>query len=54
VAAVIANRNSDSVFAVSMSVIALATVALVIVSYVKTDGRWGWNAGAKQISGKND
>jgi hypothetical protein len=54
VAATIAYRNSDAVLAGSISVIALATIALVIVSYVKTDGRWGWNAGAGQISGKND
>jgi hypothetical protein len=35
-------------------VAAAATIALVVVAMKKTEGRWGWNAGSKQISGKND
>jgi hypothetical protein len=48
------HMDSGAVLAALMSVIVAATIVLVVVSFKKTDGRWGWNAGAKQISGKNN
>jgi hypothetical protein len=40
--------------AASIATIVVATVVLIAVGVQKTDGAWGWNAGAKQISGKKD
>jgi hypothetical protein len=31
----------------------VATIVLLVVAVKKTEGRWGWNAGARQITGKN-
>lgn len=48
------HKGSLPTFVVSMGIIAIATIALIVVSVKKTDGAWGWNAGAKQDSGKRD
>jgi hypothetical protein len=53
-AAMVAHRGSGLALAISTSIIVAATVALVAVGVKKTAGRWGWNAGAKQISGKSE
>jgi hypothetical protein len=37
-----------------MATLVVATVVMIVVSVQKTDGAWGWNAGAKQIAGKNN
>jgi hypothetical protein len=54
VVAMTVRKESFSTFLSSMATIAVATVVLIVVSVQKTDGTWGWNAGAKQIAGKND
>ena len=54
VAAIVTHRSSPSMMIVPIFVIVAATVALFIVCKKKTDGSWGWNAGARQNSGKND
>jgi hypothetical protein len=46
-------KESLPIFASSIAIIVVATVVMIAVSAQKTDGAWGWNAGAKQISGKN-
>jgi hypothetical protein len=46
--------HSTTIVIPSAMVAAAATVVLVVVAMKKTDGRWGWNAGAKQMSGKNN
>lgn len=48
------HRQSFVEWLTSIAVIAGATVALVLVSVKKTDGAWGWNAGAKKIAGKSE
>jgi hypothetical protein len=54
-AAVIATHaNSKAILLAFGSVIVAATIGLVVIAVKKTDGSWGWNAGAKHISGKND
>jgi hypothetical protein len=47
-------KDSFSAFVSSMAMIVVATVVLVVVSVQKTDGAWGWNAGANQTAGKKD
>jgi hypothetical protein len=37
----------------AIAAVIIATVAMTITVVRKTDGAWGWNAGAKQLSGKN-
>jgi hypothetical protein len=54
VVAMIARKESFSTHVSSMAVIAVATIALIVVSLQKTDGAWGWNAGANQIAGKSE
>jgi hypothetical protein len=54
VVAMLVRKESFSTFAASMAVIAVATVALIAVSLQKTDGAWGWNAGANKIAGKSE
>jgi hypothetical protein len=54
VVAIVTHRASSPVLAASLSVIAVATVALIAIGVKKTDGRWGWNAGRKHISGKTE
>jgi hypothetical protein len=54
VAAMYLRKESFSIFVSSMGTIVVATIVMIVVSVQKTDGTWGWNAGAKQISGKND
>ncbi len=46
-------KESAAVHIASVAAIIVATVAMVLVVVQKTDGPWGWNAGAKQLSGKN-
>ena len=47
-------KGSLPTFVSSMATIFVATVVMIAISVQKTDGAWGWNAGAKQIAGKND
>ena len=54
VAAIATHQSSDQVIVGLVSVIVAATIALVVIGNKKSDGQWGWNAWAKQISGKND
>jgi hypothetical protein len=54
VVAMLVRKESFSTFASSMAVIAVATIALIAVSLQKTDGAWGWNAGANKIAGKSE
>jgi uncharacterized membrane protein len=54
VIAMTVRKESFATFVSSMAMIAVATVVLIIVGVQKTEGAWGWNAGANQISGKND
>jgi hypothetical protein len=54
VAVIATHRSSSAISLTSMSAIVVATIALFVIGIKKTEGRWGWNAGAKQISGKND
>jgi len=49
----IAGRESPAIDVASIATMILATVVLIAVSVQKTDGALGWNAGAKQLSGKN-
>jgi hypothetical protein len=48
------HQGSDSIFVAMIAVMLAATVALFAICKKKTDGSWGWNAGAKPNSGKND
>ena len=50
--AMTARRESPAIDAASATMI-VATVVLIALSVQKTDGALGWNAGAKQLSGKN-
>ena len=54
VGAMIVRKESLSLWLSSLAVIAVATIVLVVVSVQRTDGAWGWNAGAKKIAGKNE
>ena len=49
--AIVTHRDSRLALVTSLSVIAVATVALGVK---KTDGRRGWSAGAKHVSGKSE
>jgi hypothetical protein len=51
---IVTHRGLPSIMIAPISVIVAATVALFVICKKKTDGSWGWNAGARQISGKND
>jgi hypothetical protein len=51
--AVAVHRYSVSIIIACAVIAVVATIALVVVAMKKTEGRWGWNAGARQISGKN-
>jgi hypothetical protein len=48
-----AHRESFSTLVSLVAVSVVATIALIVVSIQKTDGTWGWNAGSKEIAGKN-
>jgi len=54
IAAMYLRRGSFSVFVSSIATIVVATAVMIVISVQKTDGAWGWNAGSKQIAGKND
>jgi hypothetical protein len=54
VVAMYLRKGSLPTFVSSMATISVATVVMIAISVQKTDGAWGWNAGAKQIAGKND
>jgi hypothetical protein len=58
VAVIATHRGSESILMGLLFVIVAATIALVVIGKKKTDGPWGWSAGARktsgQISGKND
>jgi hypothetical protein len=54
VVVMIVRKESFSAFVSSMATIVVATAVMIVVSVQKTDGAWGWNAGANQIAGKND
>ncbi len=54
VVAMTLRKESFSTFMSSMATLVVATVVMIVVSVQKTDGAWGWNAGAKQIAGKNN
>jgi hypothetical protein len=47
-------KESFSTYLSSMAAIMVATIVMIVVSVQKTDGAWGWNAGANQIAGKSD
>jgi glycerol uptake facilitator-like aquaporin len=51
--AMTARRESPAIDAASIATMIVATVVLIAVSVQITDGALGWNAGAKQLSGKN-
>ena len=51
---IVTHRGSLSILVAPIAVIAAATVTLFVVCKKKTDGSWGWNAGIRHISGKND
>jgi hypothetical protein len=57
-AAIVTHRHQLSIVVEFAILAAAATIALFVIAVRKTDGRWGWrwgqNAGANQISGKND
>jgi hypothetical protein len=54
-AVVIATHTSSKAIVLGFgSAIVGATIGLVAIAVKKTDGLWLWNAGARQISGKND
>jgi hypothetical protein len=53
VVAMIARWESPAIDVASIATMIVATVVLIAVSVQKTDGALGWNAGAKQLSGKN-
>jgi hypothetical protein len=54
-AAVIATHASSKPILLGFgSAIVGATIGLVVIAVKKTDGRWRWNAGGAQNSGKND
>ncbi|HLZ03706.1 MAG TPA: hypothetical protein VKR55_16355 [Bradyrhizobium sp.] len=54
VSIMVTHRGSGSTLVALFAVLIAATIALVVVCKKKTDGPWGWNAGARQISGKKD
>ena len=54
VVAMTLRKESFSTFMSSMATLVVATVVMIVVSVQKTDSAWGWNAGAKQIAGKNN
>jgi hypothetical protein len=54
-AAILATHTGSRTILLSMATaMIVATIALVVIAIWKTDGHWGRNAWAKQISGKND
>jgi multisubunit Na+/H+ antiporter MnhC subunit len=56
--AIVTHRHELSIIIGLALLAAAATIALFVIAVKKTDGPWGWrwgaNAGAKQMSGKND
>jgi small-conductance mechanosensitive channel len=48
------SAHLSSTAAIVVITVVVSTVVTVLVSVQKTDGAWGWNAGAKQNAGKND
>jgi hypothetical protein len=54
VAVLVTHQNSAPIFLGTIAVMLAATVALFVICKKKTDGSWGWNAGATQDSRKND
>jgi hypothetical protein len=52
--AVTSHKESLATSVLSIATMVVATVVLFFVGVQKTDGAWGWNAGAKQISGKKN
>ena len=53
-AVVVTHRDSTAIVLTAISALVIVTIALFATVSKKTDGRWGWNAEAKQNSGKND
>jgi signal transduction histidine kinase len=54
VVAMMVRKGSISTFVSSIAVIAVSTIVLIVVSVQKTEGAWGWNAGAHQVAGKKN
>jgi isoprenylcysteine carboxyl methyltransferase (ICMT) family protein YpbQ len=54
IAAMYLRKESFPVYVSSIAAIIVVTAVMIVVSVQKTDGAWGWNAGSKQIAGKND
>jgi hypothetical protein len=54
VLAINSHKESLTSFVTAIATMVVATVVLFVVGVQKTDGAWGWNAGAKQISGKKN
>jgi hypothetical protein len=53
-AVIVTQRSSTATVLTVGSALVIVTIGLFATVSKKTDGRWGWNAGAKQDSGKND
>jgi hypothetical protein len=54
VIAMIVRKDSFATHVSSIATIIVATVVMIAVGVQKTDGAWGWNAGGRQIAGKNN
>jgi hypothetical protein len=54
ITAIASHGNSTAILLTSFTSIVVATIARLVIGVKKTEGRWGWNAGARQVSGKND
>jgi hypothetical protein len=54
VIAMIVRKDSFAIHVSSIATIIVATVVMIAVGVQKTDGAWGWNAGGRQIAGKNN
>jgi hypothetical protein len=56
--AIVTHRHQLSIVIELALLAAAATIGLFVIAVKKTDGPWGWrwgaNAGAKQMFGKND
>jgi hypothetical protein len=54
VVTIIRHKESLPTFVTSLVIIVVATIVLTAVSVQKTDGAWGWNAGARKNTGKQE
>jgi uncharacterized membrane protein len=54
VLAISSYNGSFVAFVAAIAAMVVATIVLFVVSVQKTDGAWGWNAGAKQNAGKKN